>query len=74
MKLIISRQLTDSPPPQQGASDPISRLTGTPHYPVINIISQKTNRNSPLSPVNQVSKSVSRVASWSITQNFIPDL
>ena len=30
MKLIISRQLPDSPPPQQGASDPISGITGTP--------------------------------------------
>ena len=28
MKWIISRQLPDSPPPQQGASDPISGLTG----------------------------------------------
>ena len=28
MKWIISRQLPDSPPPQQGASDPISALTG----------------------------------------------
>ena len=28
MKWIISRQLPDSPSPQQGASDPISGLTG----------------------------------------------
>ena len=28
MKWVISRQLPDSPPPQEGASDPISRLTG----------------------------------------------
>ena len=28
MKWIISRQLPDSPPPQEGASDPISGLTG----------------------------------------------
>ena len=28
MKWIIGRQLPDSPPPQQGASDPISGLTG----------------------------------------------
>ena len=33
MKLIISRQLPDSPPPQQGASDLISELTGTPFLP-----------------------------------------
>ena len=28
MKWMISRQLPDSPPAQQGASDPISGLTG----------------------------------------------
>ena len=28
MKWIISRQLPDSPPPQQGAFDPISGVTG----------------------------------------------
>ena len=28
MKWIISRQLPDSSPPQQGVSDPISGLTG----------------------------------------------
>ena len=28
MKGIIGRQITDSPPPQQGASDPISELNG----------------------------------------------
>ena len=33
MKLIISRQLPDSPPPQQGASDPISGITGTAILP-----------------------------------------
>ena len=33
MKLIISRQLPDSPPPQQGASDPIGGITGTPILP-----------------------------------------
>ena len=29
MKWIISRQLPHSPPPQQGASDPISGLTSS---------------------------------------------
>ena len=33
MKWIISRQLPDSSPPQQGASDPISALTGLCVYP-----------------------------------------
>ena len=28
MKWIISRQIPDNPPPQQGASDPISGLIG----------------------------------------------
>ena len=28
MKWVISRQLPDSPPPQQGAADPVSGLTG----------------------------------------------
>ena len=28
MKWIISRQIPDNPPPQQGNSDPISGLTG----------------------------------------------
>ena len=49
MKLVIGRRLPDSPPPQQGASDPISGLTGLcvylfyPHiFPFqINIISLK---------------------------------
>ena len=49
MKWIIIRQLPDSPPAQQGASDPISGLTGLcvclfyPHiFPSqINIISPK---------------------------------
>ena len=49
MKWIIGRRLLDSPPPQQGASDPIGRLTGLcvylfyPHiFPSqINIISPK---------------------------------
>ena len=49
MKWIIGRRLLDSPPPQQGASDPISGLTGLcvylfyPHiFPSqINIISPK---------------------------------
>ena len=49
MKLINCRQLADSSPPQQGASDPISGLTGLrvylfyPHiFPSqINVISPK---------------------------------
>ena len=35
MKWIISRQLPDSPPPQQGASDPISGLTALRHMPFL---------------------------------------
>ena len=56
MKLVIGRRLPDSPPPQQGASDPISGLTGLCVYLFylhifpfqINIISLKFWPVSPL--------------------------
>ena len=35
MKWIISRQIPDSPRPQEGASDPISGLTGLCVYVVV---------------------------------------
>ena len=58
-KWIISRQLPDSPSPQQGASDLISGRTGLYVYlffpnlflSQISIISPQTDRDAPLSPI-----------------------
>ena len=58
MKLIICRQLPDSPQPQQGASDPISGLTALVYVytfptliyflPKSTSFPQNANRNAPL--------------------------
>ena len=61
---MISRQISDSPPPPQGASDPISRLTGLCVYlffpdlfpSEINIVSfppqKKKQQQQPESPLD----------------------
>ena len=58
MKCIICRQLPDSPPPQQGASDPFSRLTALVYVytfstqiyflPKSTSFPQKNNHNAPI--------------------------
>ena len=78
MKWIISRQIADSSPPQQGASDPISGLTSLwvyhfyPHLfsSQINIISRKKqpdyplNKNSEQARENEPQYNVSMAFFW----------